>query len=251
MTMTRYRPTPLRSTGLILLAAASVVCIAGTAQAGDFAQRDILGFSPSGGVFAFEQYGVQDGSGFPYAEIFVIDTGRDAWVSGTPIRVRIDTEQATLAQARKQAAAQAASLLAKLGVAGTGRLLAHNPPSEISTDPHKVTVDASRIVPPREEPWTFSLAEYPLTAKQCPDIGAGPIKGFRLETRKADGGTQVWHQDDTVPESRGCPLRYAISDVIVAEPEGAPKVFAVLVSVFTIGFEGPDRRFIAVTHADR
>ncbi len=244
------RLTPLRSSAL--LAALAVVCAVGPARAGDFADRAILGFSPSGGVFAFEQYGVQDGSGFPYAEIFVIDTARDAWVSGTPIRVRIDNEQATLAQARRQAAAQAAPILSKLGVADAGRLLARNPPSEISADPHKVTVDASRMVPPRQEPWTFSLAEYPLPAKHCPDIGAGPIKGFRLEARKADGAAQVWHQDDAVPESRGCPLSYAISDVIVAEPEGAPpKVFAVLVSVFTVGFEGPDRRFIAVTRPDR
>ncbi|TIL61031.1 MAG: hypothetical protein E5Y89_28055, partial [Mesorhizobium sp.] len=38
-----------------------------TAGAGDVAELEILGFSKDGGVFAFEEYGVQDGSGYPYA----------------------------------------------------------------------------------------------------------------------------------------------------------------------------------------
>ncbi|MBN9059609.1 MAG: DUF2259 domain-containing protein, partial [Rhizobiales bacterium] len=44
------------------------------AMAGDFAERSILGFSPDGGRFAFEEFGIQDGSGFPYSNIFVLDT---------------------------------------------------------------------------------------------------------------------------------------------------------------------------------
>jgi predicted secreted protein len=36
---------------------------------GDYADRTILGFSPDGGIFAFEEFGVGDGSGYPYATI--------------------------------------------------------------------------------------------------------------------------------------------------------------------------------------
>jgi predicted secreted protein len=64
------------------------------ARAGDAATRDIIGFSPDGRYFAFEQHGIQDGSGFPYAEIFVIDAAEDRWVPGTPIRKRADDEKA-------------------------------------------------------------------------------------------------------------------------------------------------------------
>ena len=63
---------------------------AGPAAAGDAAELGILGFSADGGVFAFEEYGIQDGSGFPYSSIFIIDTAKDAFIPGTPIRVRID-----------------------------------------------------------------------------------------------------------------------------------------------------------------
>ncbi|TIX34448.1 MAG: DUF2259 domain-containing protein, partial [Mesorhizobium sp.] len=74
-----------------------------TAGAGDVAELEILGFSQDGGVFAFEEFGVQDGSGFPYANRYYIDTISDSFLKGTPIRVRLDDEAATLDQARLQA----------------------------------------------------------------------------------------------------------------------------------------------------
>ena len=55
------------------------------ARAADNAERAVVGFSPDGRYFAFEQYGVQDGSGFPYSEIFVIDLNANKWVKGSPV----------------------------------------------------------------------------------------------------------------------------------------------------------------------
>ena len=54
--------------------------------AGDYAHRDILGFSPDGGTFAFEEYGVPDTDEFPYSVIYVIDTCKDEWGPGAPVR---------------------------------------------------------------------------------------------------------------------------------------------------------------------
>src|SRR5689334_4003423 len=73
------------------------------ALAGDVAALEILGFSHDGGVSAFEEYGVQDGSGFPYANRYYIDTATDELLKGTPVRVRLDDESAALETARKQA----------------------------------------------------------------------------------------------------------------------------------------------------
>jgi len=72
-------------------------------RAGDVARLEILGFSHNGAVFAFEEYGVQDGSGFPYANRYYIDTASDSFVKGTPIRVRLDDESATIDAARRGA----------------------------------------------------------------------------------------------------------------------------------------------------
>ncbi|TGW02055.1 DUF2259 domain-containing protein, partial [Mesorhizobium sp. M2D.F.Ca.ET.145.01.1.1] len=85
----------------VFLAAQLAASIA--AQAGDVAELEILGFTRDGSVFAFEEYGVQDGSGFPYANRYYIDTSSDSFLKGTPIRVRLDDENATFDAARVQA----------------------------------------------------------------------------------------------------------------------------------------------------
>jgi predicted secreted protein len=60
------------------------------ANAGSISELEILGFSADASIFAFEEHGIQDGSGFPYANRFYIDVATDGFVAGTPIRVRID-----------------------------------------------------------------------------------------------------------------------------------------------------------------
>ena len=65
--MKRFR----RLLALPLIRAA--VMMAGPARAGDIALLESLGFSEAGDVFAFQQSGVEDGSGFPYADIFFLD----------------------------------------------------------------------------------------------------------------------------------------------------------------------------------
>ena len=88
--------------GLFFLFLASLA-LAGPARAGDVAQLEILGFSRDGKVFAFEEYGVEDGSGFPYANRYYVDTATDSFVQGSPVRVRLDDESAGLDAARRQA----------------------------------------------------------------------------------------------------------------------------------------------------
>jgi predicted secreted protein len=58
---------------------------------------------------------------------------------------------------------------------------------------------------------------------------------------------QTLHHDSAIPGSRGCPIGYAISDV-VTYPRQNDTVLVVLLSVFKVGFEGPDRRFLAVAY---
>ena len=215
--------------------------------AAEFAARRILGFSPDGLYFAFEQYGVQDGSGFPYAAIFVIRTTHDEWVKGSPFRVLLRDERARLRQARKDAMSKAAPLLKKLAIVKPGRLLASNPPGELSADPHHVEVNTSRFVNAPPERWTFRLEEIPLASARCSKYLNNPATGFRLTTQSQGGAPQPLHEDSTIPDSRGCPLRYAISDIVIYQPGSGGRSFAILISVYAFGFEGPNRRFLAVT----
>ena len=59
--------------GLARLAASliALLALALPAAAADRALINMLGYSEDGAYFAFEQFGVQDGSGFPFADIFM------------------------------------------------------------------------------------------------------------------------------------------------------------------------------------
>jgi predicted secreted protein len=217
------------------------------ACAGDYASRQIIGFSPDGRYFAFEQYGVQDGSGFPYSEIFIIDTDADKWVEGSPLRQRIDDDKAVQADVRKQARSQADPLLEKLQITQPGERLASNPRPELSADPKKVVFNsAHQFTPPVTKPVTVSLSEKPVDPGECGQYTDEPIKGFNLTMTPEDGDAIVLHDDKSVPATRGCTLGYAIADVLRHENEGKT-AYAILLHVTTVGFEGPNSRFLAVT----
>lgn len=102
--------------GMVRRAGASLaVCLslaAAPAFAGDRALADFIGFSENGRYFAFEEFGTQDGSGFAYSTIYVIDLSDDTWVPGSPYRYQADDETETLARARNESAAMAAGTIA-------------------------------------------------------------------------------------------------------------------------------------------
>lgn len=229
----------------ILLSIAVLVALAIPAFAGDYAERDIIGFSPDGAYFAFEQYGVQDGSGFPYSTIFIIDTAKDAWVAGTPVAVLIDDETGTLDAVRGQARAEAAPLLSQYGISVPGRILVSNPATEIVPDPHRQGFYLFVFAPPQSEHFTLDLTEHVLPRPDCPDFGNAYV-GFDLALTDPAGGTRMLHRDTRIPQSRGCTVGYGISDVITVDRSSGRTVLIVLLSVYQVGFEGPDRRFIAV-----
>lgn len=220
--------------------------------AGDFAAIDMLGFSADGQTFAFEQYGVQDGSGFPYSEIFLIDVATDRWISPSPFRRQGEdveqpgqTEASYLARIRSENRQTAQPYLDQTGIAGQGRVVGHNPATEISADPEHMVVTPRLIVPSADDPLELELTEFPLPSSECASFGA-ETKGFRL-TFRYQGDVKVLNDDTALPKSRGCPLRYRIERIMTHYPDNAPPVFAILILMETHGFEGPDGRYLAIT----
>lgn len=213
------------------------------ALAGDFAERRLIGFSADGGRFAFEEFGIQDGSGFPYANIFVVDTTKDDWIPGTPVRVRLDDEEQGIAPARRVAAEKAAPYLD--GIDQPGTLLASNPITESGRDPHKIAFKRHPALQLDGPDLTLELETLPLSApgNDDPDY---KTHGFRLVLKTEDGEV-VLHEDKTLPASRGTALDYRINDVVIHQPFGRPATLVVLLQVLTRGFEGPDGRYLAVT----
>lgn len=229
---------------LCLLAAAST-----PASAGDTATMEVLGFSPDGKIFAFEEYGVQDGSGFPYANRFYIDTATDSFLPDTPVRVRIDDESASVAQARRQAADKGAAIASDAELAANrGFAAAANAVTELSADPHQFLFLPRAVFPPIDDPVALRLEETNFPAiSDC--MGATQVKGFRLLQIDPDkpGQSRVLHEDSSIPASRGCPLGYKLGAVQTLFAANGAAVIAVLIAVERVGFEGPDHRWIAVT----
>ena len=219
-----------------------------TANAGDVAELEILGFSSDGGVFAFEEYGVQDGSGFPYANRYYIDTADDTFLKGTPIRVRLDDETATLDAARLQARQKGEAIISQAELtANRGITAGFNPVTELSADPHRMAVNPRPIFSPVDQPLEFRLDEVGMNNTEGCE-SQGEINGFRLLRIEAqDGGTtKLLHEDKSIPKSRGCPNGYRIGAVQTFSMDSLSG-YAVLISVRQYGFEGPNFRWIAVT----
>lgn len=223
-----------------------VAGLAGTAAAGDFADRDIVGFSADGTAFAFEEYGVQDGSGFPYSTIYLIDLAQDEWI-GSPVRIVREDDTATVADVRRESRAAAGPALDAAGVADSGRVVASNPLGELSADPDAVRFAAEVLTPFPDDGYALELEDFELPPPEdCPQYGDDDIvRGFELRLVSPGGKVSRVHRDTSVPRSRRCANYYAISDIVVPS-DGSPTFGVALISVFSKGFEGPDRRFIAV-----
>ncbi|TPJ33271.1 DUF2259 domain-containing protein [Mesorhizobium sp. B2-8-3] len=58
---------------------------------------------------------------------------------------------------------------------------------------------------------------------------------------------KVLHEDKAGPGSRTCPTSCSLSEIYEFAPKGKPVAIAALVQRFSQGFEGRDRRFMAVT----
>lgn len=217
--------------------------------AGDAATAQILGFSADGKVFAFEEYGVQDGSGFPYANRYYIDTQTDSFLPGSPIRVRIDDEGADVAAARGQARDKGEALVPQSMLdANTGFTAGWTPITELSADPFRIVVSPRPVFPPIDPPVEFRLAEIRFAPPSgCENLG--DTMGFRLVRidPTPGGSTTLVHEDKSIPASRRCPIGYRFGGVQTLHPAGGDPVFAGLIAVRSVGFEGPDHRWIAVT----
>jgi predicted secreted protein len=243
----------MRRLAALILVLAGILAGGHQAAGGEAADLNILGFSKDGGVFAFEEYGRQDGSGFPFANRFYIDVVKDRFLPNTPIRVRIDDESASIEAARTKARQQGQAILAEAVLAANrGFTVGSNAITELSADPHRMLVNPRPVFPPVDAPIEFRLEEVSASQESAGAIGCegfGEIKGFRLLSVTMEPGAAVrtLHADSTIPKSRACPLGYSIGAVQTLHPAEGQPVLAVLIAIRSVGFEGPSFRWIAVT----
>ena len=232
-----------------LLAASLLALSVAPAIAGDAANFDPIGFSEDGRTFAYEEYGIQDGSGFPYDSIYVVDLIEDKWV-GSPVRVRLDDETASLPAARKQAMEQAKGMLDKAALTTPAEILLLNADGEVGANGVEVAFGMfGNGLDDVRDTFKLSLATFDSTSTQpCASYGMeDPVQGFALTLAdEARNGGEIY-RDEAVPASRGCVSDYRIHAVLSPFPAGvSASPMVAVVSVYSLGFEGPDRRFVTV-----
>jgi len=232
-----------------LLLLAFMVVVALPARAADVARFRNLGFSPDGRYFAFIEYGVQDGSGFPYANAFVIDLDHDKW-AGSPVRVVTRREAHHAWEARGEALARIEPLMrqSEIDELLNGRVLFHAPPWE-GLEPAiraRFVLWRHQLGDPRHT-YDLRLSTFPLPGGDCLPGTVASARGFALDVMAMDSGNGLrLYADKKVPASRHCVISYAIDRVIHFRPaKGKPRT-VVVVRYGYFGFEGLDERYLAV-----
>lgn len=230
-----------------LVLCVGLALLAGPALAGDRALINVIGYSDDANFFAFEEFGIQDGSGFAYSSIYIVDLANDTWVMGTPIRLQADDEATTLGQIRAAVQAQAAENIVAFGIdrpAEFAALIGDGVPG--------ADAQALRFGTPAYSPgdvvgdYQLALSSFPTTAASpCAEWFAIDPLGYQL-TLSDGGSARVIHRDEALPRSRGCPMTYRLYGVVLPHNSSAASHAVALISVYPGGFEGPDRRFIAV-----
>lgn len=227
-----------------------------SAFAGDTDRLSIIGFSKDANYFAFETYGTGDGSGLGYSEIYIVDLKKNEWVPGSPIRETLDDENTTEAIARAEAKKLAAPLIAKYAIDQPYDLIAANPVTEIVADRKRIEFESyhkpyglTTLKPDfkAENRFVLELKQFAVDAN--PDCYAenGSRYGFSLQIQQTLSGKTVdIFKDASIPKSRRCAHEYEIDRVVTTSEEYGGKQWVALVGFYSDGFEGPDRRFIAV-----
>lgn len=233
----------------VRLVASVVAFAAAPAFAGDAANFAALGFSADGRYLAYEEFGVQDGSGFPYSNIFILDVAEDKWAGGSPFRVLLEDERPGLATVRAKSAEAAAAAIAKLAIAEPAVIEALNGDGEVGHDGSSITFGARGFgmdAPPNPVTLKIESFESTSTVPCVESFGFPPPVGFAL-TLEADGKSTELHRDKSVPASRNCTVAYRPFGIVApVNWSWNQRTPVAIISVFSQGFEGPDRRFIAV-----
>lgn len=237
----------------ISVLAVVVLLLTATTRAGDFATLNFIGFSKNGRYLAFEEYGTQDGSGFPYSNYYFIDVEKNAYAAPS-IAIRIDSETAEEPQARARAKARAAATLRRLRILdrNTGTMVVSRMLTDagvnnfLSDDPDKTqTINFAEIIGSMYRAGDYDLILKPVQiekTKDC-DYSDPPIYKFELSLKNKDTDkTVVLQKDGRLPSSRWCPMDYAMQFVYLYEDS-----IAVFINTYSIGFEGPDMRYLVVT----
>lgn len=218
---------------------ALLVLASGTQAAigGDAAELKVLGFSPEGRYFAFEQHGAAKGSTYSVITVVDVETGRPVKGSRTSYS---DEERQRLASINKANARQ----IRRLKISQKGLMT-------VSVRGHDVEpfdeASVKSFAMPRSwfgpESWLV-LRQFKM-AERCAKANASPV-GFGLALERQSAPAVRLSHDVAIPLSRGCPTRYRIADAHARRAPDGATALVVIVQNSTPGVDAQNR-YMAVS----
>ena len=260
----------LRWIAAALVVAAAIALAHDPARSMEALALKVIGFSPDGRYFGFVQYGGQGDGGEYLAETYVIDTGRDRFAPGVPVRINTVDEEAIAEEAEDPAKLLALAmkrsqaLIKKFDVTRPGAILTRveaartDAPHSGSGGPisgektvtakHPVLGDLKLTLGIKQFAWpkTSRHGTHKGAISCAREVDWQKGAGFRLTLEQA-GRTIVLNDDKTIPASRHCVTGYGIAEVHAFDRPDGKVTLAVIVGMDVRGFEGNDRLFFAVT----
>lgn len=219
-----------------------------SAFAGEASFFSPVGFNAAKTHYAFVQAGVQDGSGFPFAEAWVVKIQTNQLVARKLVILDTEADPAgTVKKAIDKAIGQIS--LSTYGITkgkylGT-TLLSHLPtdysagPQAIFSPYHYPVGGAGPAALPMYEVQAVSTG---FIKAGCEDYPPELLKLSLVGLGETDGRNLVLQNDTDLPTSRGCAHAYKVEQVITSGD-----ALVVIVRYNDRGFEGPNQRLIAVT----
>jgi predicted secreted protein len=232
--------------------AALALLFALPAMAADRALINMIGYSEDGTYFAFEQFGIQDGSGFAFSSVYVVDLVHDKWTYGTPFEVQAEDENKSLAEVRLAALGKAQDKFDEYKIGVPVQVLALNGDGAASESATRLSWSTPACCGPgvtQTDAFDLVIATRGIASTEdyCKDMS--PV-GFTLTYQDQNGARELHGDGDTLPKSRGCTLDYRLYAVV--QPfenhyaDGFVARRVAIVATYPFGFEGVDRRFLVV-----
>lgn len=232
----------------------SVALSSTAAFAGDASTFHALGFSENGKYYAFAESGVQDGSGFAYANVAVVEVAKNRFAASRSIVLEsLNDEESYPAQALKKAIKEIR--LSRFGIkAGTnlGQDLLVRLPTDFSQYTRNLfSFDywaeggASTVIPKYEAVVETKDGIDTTEGQFCSELLGMPPQLLKLSIVGRDatnGSIQVLQEDRTLPRSRNCTSSYGVHRVTTYKGG-----LVVGITFSELGFEGPNYRNMVVT----
>ena len=150
---------------IIILALLLLTATSRMVAANDATAINVLGFSPEGRYFAFEEYGEFDASGMTYAYVRTIDVAANAFIKGKQVKSEDpnDDDIKGIAYRRADAIAKATPMLKPLKISRQNMLTL-----PVESAKAGETMAGSDILP---------LHEHPSPSLPCPTTGSDRMPG--------------------------------------------------------------------------